>query len=166
MSNGRISLLIDSPLRNMLAALRVVPAEVRKQVTTHTRRTAEPIWFDEMRGRATTRLQQKALVTSARVGVATRNVYLRSGSTGKLGSGTPVAIVAKAAEYGAQPTRGIEQRSKNGKRYTRRLGKTFGLPRSRGYVFNPAAREAIPRIASVIIQTARRALFDALDGGR
>jgi hypothetical protein len=164
--NGRISLLIDSPLRNMLAALRAVPAETRKQVTAHTRRTAEPIWFDEIRDRADSRIQQRALVKSARVGVATRNVYLRSGAVGKLSSGAPVSVIANPAEYGANPAKKITQRSKKGKRYTRRLGSAFGSPRRGGNAFNPAARESIPRIASVIIQTARRALFDALDGGR
>jgi hypothetical protein len=164
--NGRISLLLDSPLSNMLAALRAVPADVRKQITTYTRTTAEPIWKQEMAARGTTRLQQKALVSSARVGVATRNVYLRSGSVGKLGSGTPVSVIANPAEYGANPNRPVYQHSKKGKRYKRRLGNAFGAPRRGGNVFNPAARESIPRIASVIIQTARRTLFDALDGKR
>lgn len=166
MGSGRISLLIDSPLRNTLAALRAVPAETRKHITAHMRRTAEPIWFDEIRGRGNTRIQQQSLVRSARVGVATRNVYLRSGSVGKLSSGTPVSVIANPAEYGANPAKQITQRSKKGKRYTRRLGGAFGSPRRGCNAFNPAAREAIPRVASVIIQTARRALFDALDGKR
>lgn len=166
MGNGRISLLIDSPFSNMLAALRAVPADARKQITTYTRKTAEPIWTGEMAERSVNRLQQKALVSSARVGVATRNVYLRSGTVGKLGSGTPVSVIAKPAEYGAAPTRVIESRSKKGKHYKRRLGNAFGAPRRGGNVFNPAAREAIPRLTSVVIQTARRALFDALDGGK
>lgn len=166
MGNGRISLLIDSPFRDVLVALRGVPAETRKQVTAHMGKNAEPIWKEETRDRAATRLQQRALVDTARVGVATRNVYLRSGGVGKLSSGTAVPTVAYGAEFGATPAKVVTQRSRKGKRYTRRLGNAFGAPRRGGNVVYPAARDAIPRIASVIIQSARRALFDALEGGK
>lgn len=166
MGNGRISLLIDSPLRDLLIALRAVPAEARKNITAHMRKNSEPIWFEETRGRAATRLQQRALVDTARVGVATRNIYLRSGAVGKLSSGAAVPTVAFGAEFGGNPSKMITQRSRKGKKYTRRLGNAFGAPRRGGNVVYPAAREAIPRIASVAIQSARRALFDALDGGR
>lgn len=164
MTTGRISLLVDSPLRDMLIALRGVPAEARKHVTAFTRKEAEPIWFEETRDRATTRLQQRALVNTARVGVATRNIYLRSGGVGKVSSGAAVSTVAFGAEFGANETKVVSQRSRKGKTYTRRLGNAFGAPRRGGNVVYRAAREAIPRIASVAIQSASRALFDALDG--
>lgn len=164
MPTGRISLLVDSPLRDLLIALRAVPAEARKSVTTYTRKEAEPIWFEETRDRAGTKLQQKALVNTARVGVATRNIYLRSGGVGKLSSGTPVPTVAFGAEFGGNPDKQIEQRSRKGKPYKRRLGNVFGAPRRGGNVVYPAARASIPRIASVAIQSAYRALLDAFDG--
>lgn len=166
MANGRISLLIDSPLRDLLIALRAVPAEARKNVIAFTRKNAEPIWFEETRDRAGTRLQQRALVNTARVGVATRNIYLRSGGVGKLSSGTAIPTVAFGAEFGANPDKVITQRSRKGKAYKRRLGNAFGAPRRGGNVVYRAAREAIPRITSVAIQSARRVLFDALDGKR
>lgn len=150
----------------MLLALRAAPAEVRKEVGVHTKRAAEPIWFEETRGRADSRLQQRALVDSARVGVTARNVFLRSGSVGKLSSGTPVSVVSSAAEFGANPSKRVATTSKKGKAYTRRLGNVFGSPRRGGHVVYPAARESIPRFASLWIQTARRTLFDALEGKR
>lgn len=164
MRSGRISLLIDSPLRDLLISLRAVPAEARKHVTAYTRKEAEPIWTEETRDLAGTRLQQKALVSTARVGVATRNIYLRSGGIGKLSSGTAVPTVAFGAEYGANPEKVITQKSRKGKSYTRRLGNAFGSPRRGGNVFNPAARKSIPRVVSVAIQSAYRALLDAFDG--
>lgn len=166
MGTGRISLLVDSPLRDMLIALRGVPAEARAQVTKQTRAAAEPIWFEEIRGRAETRLQQRTLVDSSRVGVATRNIYLRSGAVGRLSSGTDVSRIANPGEFGANPGKQISQRAKGGKVYTRKLGNAFGPPRRGGYAFYPAVKDAIPRVTSVAIQTCRRALFDALDGGR
>ena len=164
MRSGRISLLVDSPLRDVLVALRAVPAEARKNVTAYTRKNAEPIWFEETRDRAGTKLQQKSLVNTARVGVATRNVYLRSGGVGKLSSGTAIPTVAFGAEFGGNPEKVITQKSRKGKPYKRRMGNVFGAPRRGGNVVYPAARESIPRIASVAIQSAYRALLDAFDG--
>ena len=164
MGNGRISLLVDSPLRDLLIALRAVPAEARRNVTKYTGQNAEPIWFEETRGQASTRLQQRALVNTARVGVATRNIYLRSGGVGVMSSGAPVSDVAFGAEFGGNPQKVITQTSRKGKRYNRRLGGVFGAPRRGGNVVYPAARKSIPRVASVAIQSAYRALLDALDG--
>lgn len=160
---GRISLLVDSPLQDMLIAARSLPAEVRKEIGVQTKKAAEPIWFEEVRGRGDTRLQQRALVNSSRVGVTARNVFLRSGSVGKLSSGTPVALVAKAAEFGGNPDRPIRQRSRKGTQYTRRMGAGFGLPRRTGNVVHPAAADSIPRFASLWIQTAVRTALDALE---
>ncbi|MDJ1115386.1 hypothetical protein [Microbacterium dauci] len=163
MASGRISLLVDSPLRDMLIAARGLPAEVRKQIGVQTKAAAEPIWFGETRDRAGTRLQQRALVNPARVGVTARNVFLRSGSVGKLASGTPVSAIAKAAEFGADPTKQITQRSRKGNRYSRRLGNAFGIPRRGGNTFHPAARDSIPRFAALWVQTAVRTALDALE---
>jgi hypothetical protein len=162
--SGRISLNIDSPLRTMLLAVRTVPAEVRRQIAASTKREAQPIWFDEVRDGAGTRLQQRVLVDSARVGVTQRNVFLRSGGTGSLRSGTPVSRLASAAEWGMGPDKPITATSSRGKRYTRRAGNAFPPPRRTGYVFRPAAARSIPRFASLWIQTAVRTILDAFDG--
>lgn len=163
MASGRISLLIDSPLRDMLIVLRAVPAEARKQATKHSRAAATPIWRDETAGRADTHLRRRVLVDTARVGVTGRNIALRSGRTGRLSSGTPAATLAAAAEFGMQQDSRIRT-SRNGTAYSRRVGRTFGVRNKRGKVFYPAVADASARITSVIIQATRRALFDALDG--
>jgi hypothetical protein len=164
--SGRISLLIDSPLRDLLILLRAVPAEARKHAMMHARDEATPIWFEETRGRGETRLEQRVLVNSARVGVTGRNIFLRSGGVGRLSSGTDVSVLASAAEFGASATKQVTSRTRTGTRYTRKLGRSFRPPRRGGYVFYPAVRDASARITSVIIQSCRRALFDALDGKR
>ncbi|KXC05772.1 hypothetical protein [Microbacterium hominis] len=162
-SSGRISLLVDSPLRDMLLAARELPADVRKEIGIQTKKAAEPIWFEEVRDRSATRLQQRALVNSARVGVTARNLFLRSGSVGKLSDGTPVSVVAKGAEYGGNPAKRIIQRSRRGKKYPRRMGSVFGAPRRGGNVFTPAATDSTARFASLWIQTAARTALDHLE---
>lgn len=162
--SGRITLLIDSPFRRMLLHLRTVPAEARKQAQKYANDAARPVWQEETRDRAATRLEQRVLVDSANVGVTARNITLRSGGVGRLSSGTAVSVLNRPAEFGALPSKKISTHSRNGTAYTRRLGSSFRLPRRGGYVFYPAVRDAVPRITSVIIQSVRRTLFDALDG--
>lgn len=161
---GRISLSIDSPLRTMLIGARSAPAEVQKRIATHTKSEAQPIWFEETRDRAGTKLQQKVLVDSARVGVTQRQVYLRSGGVGSLRSGTPVSRLASAAEFGMGSEKQITTRSRAGKTYTRRAGSAFPAPRRGGYVFWPAVAVAALRIASLWVQTGVRTLLDKLEG--
>lgn len=161
MASGRISLLVDSPLRDLAVAYRTIPAELRKQINRHTKSEAQPIWKAETRERAVTRIQQRVLVDSAKVGVTNRNVLLRSGATGKLRSGTPVINLASAAEFGRPAAAPVQSRSKRGKTYTRTTGSLFGERDRRGKVVFPAASASISRFASLWIQTTVRTLHEA-----
>jgi hypothetical protein len=164
MASGRISLRIDSPFRDMLILLRRVPSAAGKQAMKYARAEAAPIWKEETAGRATTHLQQRVLVDSSRVGATSRNIFLRSGGTGRLTTGTSVTDLRIAAEFGTKPGTRIAQRSSTGTRYQRRIGDSFGGRAPRGKVFHPAVSDAIVRVTSVIIQSFRREIFDALDG--
>ena len=161
---GRISLSIDSPLRSMLLAVRSVPADVRKQISRHTRAEALSIWTSEVRERAATRVQQRVLVNTARVGVTDRNVALRSATVGTLRPGVPASRIATGAEFGMSATKIITSKTRKGKTYKRRMGAALPGRRRGGYVVYPAARDAIPRLASLWIATAVRTILDAFDG--
>lgn len=161
MSTGRISLLVDSPLRDLALAYKQVPQDLRKRINTHTKSEAEPIWKSETAQNSMTRIQNRVLVDSAKVGVTNRNVFLRSGAVGKLRDGTPVIKLASAAEFGRRAEAPVKSRSKTGKPYQRRTGALFGPRSNRGKVVFPAARESIPRFASLWIQTTLRTLHDA-----
>lgn len=119
------------------------------------------MWRGETAERASTRVQQRVLVSSARVGVTARNVFLRSAGTGKLSDGTPVSKLATATEFGRPSAAPIKSRSKLGTPYTRRTGDTFGPRNRKGNVVYPAARASIRRMASLWIQTAIRSLYEA-----
>lgn len=161
-----ISLTIDSPLRDMLVALGQVDAESKRQISRATKADAQPIWAEETRARAATRIQQRVLVSTARISVTARNVQLRSGTTGRLSSGTPVADLATAAEFGMSPGALIATHSRKGTPYRRRVGGTFAGRTKAGKVVYPAADAAVARIGSLWIQTCARTLLDALDGGQ
>lgn len=160
---GSISLLIDSPLRDLALAMRAVPGDIKKEIGVQTKKAGKPIWFEETRGRADTRIQQRVLVDSADVSVTARNITFKSGGKGRLRSGTPIPRLARSAEFGMNPTKPITQKSKKGKEYTRAAGNAFGPNRRAGNVAYPAARDAIPRVASLWVQTARRTIHEAIE---
>lgn len=160
---GRISLLVDSPLRDLAIVYRNAPADARKHINRETKAAAQPIWKQETAERASTRIQQRVLVDSAKVGVTNRNVFLRSGGTGKLRNGTPVIALATSAEFGRPHSAPIKSRSKNGKPYTRATGSLFGPRERRGRVVFPAASDSISRFASLWIQTTIRSLHEAAE---
>lgn len=168
MARGRISLLVDSPLRDLMIASRSVPTEVRRQVNAHVKVTVSPIWTGELRERAATRIQQRALVNSGQVGVTSRNVFLRSGSAGRLSSGTPVKDVSLAAEWGVNPNKiqsvsTYRRGARTVKAHTRKIGGRIPPVRRGGYVVYRAAADSIPRITSVVVQTATRTTLDLLE---
>lgn len=162
---GRISLLVSRDMRVLVEAVRGMDAEVRKQIRTHTRTSAGPLWKDELAQQTTTRLQNRVLVDSSRVSVTDQNVMLKSAQVGKLSSGVPVSQLAGPAEFGAAQSKTVQQKSGRGPNnaYTRRMGGAFGAPRRRGKVFFPATREAIPRVAALWIQTAYRTVAETFE---
>lgn len=154
MAQGRISLLVDSPLRKLAVVYRVLPSDVRKQVNQATKVAAQPIWKAETAERSVTRIQQRVLVDTAKVGVTNRNVFLRAGG-GKL------AALQSAAEFGRPAAAPIKSRSKRGTAYKRTTGSLFGDRERRGKVVFPASRASISRFASLWIQTTIRTLHEA-----
>lgn len=163
MARGSISLLIDSPLRDLALAMRGIDADIKREIGRATKGAARAIWQDETRGRAVTRIQQRVLVNSAEVSVTARNVTLRAGGKGKLSDGTPVTRLVGASEFGMSADRRVATRSRKGKEYVRRAGNAFGPNRRAGNVAYPAATDAIPRVASLWVQTARRTIYEALE---
>lgn len=154
--SGRISLLVSRDMRVLVEAARSLPDEVRKQLRVHTKAQAAPLWKSALAHQSATRLQNRVLVDSGRVSVSDQNVMLKSAQVGKLSSGTPVSVLAGPAEFGVSPSKIIQQRSRGGKKYSRRIGLAFAGNRRAGHVFTPALRESIARVASLWFQTAVR----------
>lgn len=166
--SGRISVFASEELRTLLAALKQVPREVRKQVRQQTKGEAQPIWQSELGQRPASAVQQRVLVKTGRVRVSDQNVQLESGRIGRpLRGGARPADLAPAVEFGAnreQKTTTMTT-SPRGKRYpvTRRTKRQLPTWSSNGRVVFPSTRRAIPRLASLWIQTTARTLFDAFD---
>ncbi|MBH0054484.1 hypothetical protein I6E74_09935 [Salinibacterium sp. SWN139] len=164
-SNGRISILLSKDLQTLLSAVRQIPKEVAAEVRKQTKAAAFPIWGEEVRGRTASRQQVSILSDTARVAVSDSNVLLKSAAVGKTSNGVPKSLLATGTEFGGNPNKVIHSRTKAGKPYTRKQGKQFPLPRRGGYVVYPAARDSIPRLASLWVQTTVRTIHEALEKG-
>lgn len=159
---GQISLLVSRDLSTLVQVARGLPREVAAQLRAWTKADAGPIWDDEIRPRAETRIQAAALTRTARVSVSDTNVMMKSATVGKV-HGVSASVLAAGAEFGASPNKVIRTHSRRGKAYTRRLGSVFLLPRRRGYVVFTAAGDATPRLASLWLQTAIRTVAEAFE---
>lgn len=164
-SNGRISVLVSNEMQTLLFAVRSLPDETRAQLRKHTRIVVEPVWQEAVRSNVVDRMQTRVLSDTARASVSDLNVMLRSGGIGKMQDGTPKARLAKAVEFGADPRFTRTVLSANGRAYKRRTKAQFNLPRSRGYVVYPAARNVIPRVASLWTQTTVRTTHEVFERG-
>lgn len=160
--SGRISVLVSRDLMVLTQAVRQMEPEMRKQIRAHTKPVVEPVWREAVRANVSDRLETRVLSDTARVSVSDQNVILKSATVGKVG-GVPASVLAPGTEFGANPDKQIRSKTRAGRTYTRRRGRQFKLPRSRGYVVYPAAREVIPRIASLWLQTAIRTMHEVLE---
>jgi hypothetical protein len=166
--SGRISVLVSDELRTLLSALRTVPKDVQANVRKFTKADAQPIWTDEIRSRVHTTVDEQVFGKTARVRVSNQNVNLESARIGKsLQGGAKPSQIAPGYEFG----RNGDQRttymttSRKGKRYpaTRHTKRQLPTRNTNGRVVFPSSRKAIPRLASLWIQTAARTLYDAFD---
>jgi len=166
--SGRISVFASKDLRTLLVALKQVPKDVQKNVRAQTKADAQPIWKEEVQGNVKTRLDQRVLGSTARVRVSNQNVQLESARIGKsLQGGVKPSQIAGGVEFGAnrEERTTYETTSRRGKRYsvTRRTKRQLPNRNTNGRVIFPASRKAVPRLASLWVQTAFRTLLDTFD---
>lgn len=160
--SGRISTLVSPELQVLLSAARELPKEVNTVTRAQTKRVAEPVWQESVRGNVVDRMQTRVLSDTARVAVTDSNVLLRSGGIGKT-RGVPNTELVFGTEFGADPNFTRTLTSKNGVKFDRHTKRQFNLPRSRGYVVYPAAREVIPRIGRLWFLTAVRTVHEIFE---
>jgi hypothetical protein len=165
----RISVFESKELQALLLALRGFDKNLKKNIRAATKREAQPIWQQEVRERAETKLEQRVLAQSARVQVSDQNVTLRAAHIGRpLSGGLDPKTQWPAVEFGAdtKAKRTYTATSSRGKRYnvTRRTSAQLRPRRASGRVVFPAAASAIPRLAALWVQTAVRQLHDSLEG--
>lgn len=165
----RINVFNSRELQGVILALGSMERELAKQIRAATRSMIAPEWQKAVAAEASTRLERRVLVDTARVTVSNQNVTLKSAGVGRAlaGGAKPVQLVA-AAEFGANRahTKSYASSSPRGRRFTvhNRHTQRQLQPRKRtGRVVYPAAAKVIPRLASLWVQTTVRTFYEAIE---
>jgi hypothetical protein len=155
-------------LQAVILSLKGMDATLRKQIYAETRSKIVPEWTEALATRANTSLEQKVMLSGARVKLSPERVTLVAASTNKkLSGGATVAQLAKAVEFGGNTrVANIARRNKNGgtSTYKRRVNTQFKGPRRQGYVAYNVAAEMAPRFAALWVQTSVKTMYDAFEG--
>lgn len=166
----RISIFASKEFQAVAGAMRVLDRETKKRIRQETKDMTSREWAREVAETASTRLEHRVLVKTARVRVSDQNVSLSSASVGRsLSGGLKPSESFAAVEFGADPKKvAYTARSRRGRTFqVKRNTRAQLRPRnSAGYVVYPAAANIIPRIASLWVQTVMRTTYEALEERR
>lgn len=165
----RISVYSSRELQGLIARLKTTDRETRKQIRQATKAAAGPIWTSALSEQLSTRLEARVLAKTGRVKVSDQNVTLTAASIGRsLPGGLSPKTDYHVVEFGADRDEWVtyEARSSKGRPFSvKRRTRRQLRPRKRtGYVVYPAAADAIPRLASLWVQTAVRTLHEIVEG--
>ncbi|MBN9612565.1 MAG: hypothetical protein J0H64_03730 [Actinobacteria bacterium] len=147
-------------LQAAVLAVASVGKEIQSELRSRTKAMVEPEWQKGLAERAQSRMDHAVLVRSARTTVRNTNVVLRSGAVGKLKK------LTGPTEFGGnrEKVKTYTGRSPKGKRYTiKRHTARQVPPRYReGRVVYPTAKNMIPRLAALWVQTIIKTFYEQL----
>lgn len=152
-----------------LYAIRSLDKTIAKMIRQETKRIAAPEWKKALAERADSRLEHRVIVDTAVVSVSNQNVRIKSASKGRpLSGGLAPKTDWPAIEFGADTSRQTtyKRRSPRGRVHDVKRRTASGLKgrNGNGYVFYPAAREMIPRLARLWVETTVRTIATAFEG--
>lgn len=163
----RVSAYSNRQLLAVLRGLRNLDRETKKQLRPHLKSLVQTAWQAELSERASTRLEQRVLVSTARTAVSDQNVRLKSASVGRsLSGGLRPSESYGAVEFGAPPRVQAVRSRRRGTPYATKRNVNAPLRPSnrRGYVVFPTLANIIPRVLAMYVQTFVRAIHEALEG--
>lgn len=165
----RIDIRGSRELQDVALALRNMDAPVRRYLRSLTKSKMTEPWLSEMNRRATTQLERRVLSATATVATSDQNIRITSASKGRrLRGGFDPKTEYAGVEFGAnrEKVKTYTRVSKGGTRHrvTRHTARQLRGRRTSGYVFYPAAREMIPRLASLWVQTIVKGVSNVFNG--
>jgi hypothetical protein len=161
----RIDVQGSQELQDVILALKNSDAEVRKQIRGQTKGNLTRPWLDAIEAEASTTLERRVIAATATVAVSDQNIRIQSAAKGrKLSGGLLPKVDYGPVEFGAAHKK--ISYTRDGHRVTRNTTAQFKPRNRKGYVFYPAAREMIPRLASLWVQTVVKTYADIFEGKR
>lgn len=165
-----VSALASREIRALLLALKQAEPEVRQEINKRSKEVLTAIWKQEiaeqtsLAGARTQRAQAKVLANTAKVTVGNKGVTLTAATSGRpLSGGLNPKTQWQGLEFGAtKNVRTVEFTSKLGNNYrqTRNVTAQLDPRKKKGYIFYPAARDSVPRILALWVQTSVRTLHE------
>lgn len=156
-------------LRAVVLAIANVDKTLRKMIRQFTKAMAAPEFQKAMAARATTRLEQRALVDTSVVTVSDRNVRMQSASKGRPLSGgfnpkTDYAAVEWGVDKNRRTTATRRGRGGSTHKVTEPMPSNLKGRSREGHVFGPASRAMVARIMRLWAQTTVRTIANATEG--
>lgn len=159
----RLDIRGSQALQDVVLAIQSSDREVRSAIRAQAKANMTTPWLSEINERASTSVERRVLAATAVIAVSDQGVRVQSAGKGRRLSG---GLFPKQdfgpVEFGANHNK--RSYTRKGHRVTRNTTAQF-KPRNRsGYVFYPAAREMIPRLARMWVQTIVKFYADIFEG--
>lgn len=161
----RIDVRGSRELKDVILALKSSDKETRRAVTQYAKAEMVRPWLEGLNDRASTTLERRVIAGTATVAVSDQNVRIQAANKGRaLSGGFRPKVDYGPVEFGAADKKVTYRRK--GHPVTRRTRAQFKPPTRQGTVFYPTAREMIPRLASLFVQTVVKVYADIFEGRR
>lgn len=160
----RIDIRGSRELQDVALALQGMDREARGVIRSYSKSVMTRPWLSEIAERADTPVEQRVISATATVAVSDQNIRIQSAAKGrKLSGGLNPKTDYAPVEFGANREKRTSYVRK-GSRVDRRTARQMKPRNASGYVFYPAAREMIPRLASLWVQTIVKLTADIFEG--
>ena len=161
----RIDVRGSQELQDVALAIQNSDREVRSAIRAFTKSRLTTPWLSAIANEADTTVERRVIGSTASLSVSDQNVRIQSATKGRrLSGGLVPKVDYGAVEFGASHRKRTYTRQ--GHRVTRNTTAQFKRHNRDGYVFYEAAREMIPRLASLMVQTVVKTYADIFEGKR
>lgn len=160
----------DAPreLRAIVAALRVVEPELRREINTRTRSELGPVWKDAVASRARTSLDRAVLLPGTRIAAGNPPTAIAANSSRRRSGGMVPSEDWAPVEFGGDRSKVTTYKRRNPSgsttSVTRHTARQLKPRRSSGWVVFDALAELGPRMASLWAATVVRTIYDKFEG--
>jgi hypothetical protein len=159
----RLDINGSQELQDIARAIAASDAEVRKAIRVFTKAELTRPWLEAINSEASTTLERRVISSTATIAVSDVNIRIQSAAKGRrLKGGLNPKEDYAPVEFGAHPK--MTTYTRKGHKVTRNTHAQFKPQNRKGYVFYPAARKMIPRLASLWVQTVVKTYALIFDG--